>query len=227
MGQKINPKSLRIGIIKDWDSKWFTNKKLTPIMLEEDFKIREYLDKKLKTANVETISIERLGSNLNVNIFTARPGMIIGRGGEEVTKIKADLEKIIKKHRKEYKVGVIPALHLNIEEVKSPMASATIVGQMIAESIEKRMPYRRTIKKMIEQVSQNKEVKGVKIKLSGRLDGAEISRSEWLDWGKMPLQTLRADVDYAKVRARCTYGTIGIKVWIYKGEVFNKKNLQK
>ena len=227
MGQKINPKSLRIGIIKDWDSKWFTNKKLTPIMLEEDFKIREYLDKRLKAANVETISVERLGSNLNVNIFTARPGMIIGRGGEEVTKIKADLEKIIKKHRKEYKVGVIPALHLNIEEVKSPMSSATIVGQMIAENIEKRMPYRRTIKKMIEQVSQNKEVKGVKIKLSGRLDGAEISRSEWLDWGKMPLQTLRADVDYAKTRARCTYGTIGIKVWVYKGEVFNKKNLQK
>ena len=131
MGQKINPKSLRIGIIKDWDSKWFTNKKLTPIMLEEDFKIREYLDKRLKAANVETISVERLGSNLNVNIFTARPGMIIGRGGEEVTKIKADLEKIIKKHRKEYKVGVIPALHLNIKEVKSPMSSATIVGQMI------------------------------------------------------------------------------------------------
>jgi len=227
MGQKINPKSLRIGIIKDWDSKWFTNKKLTPVMLEEDFKIREYLDKRLKTANVETIGIERLGTNLNVNIFTARPGMIIGRGGEEVVKIKADLEKIIKKHRKEYKVEAIPALHLNIEEVKSPMASATIVGQMVAESIEKRMPYRRTMKKMIEQVTQNKDVKGLKIKLSGRLDGAEISRSEWLDWGKMPLQTLRADIDYAKVRARCTYGTIGIKVWIYKGEVFNKKSLQK
>jgi len=227
MGQKINPKTLRIGIIKDWDSKWFTNKKLTPIILEEDFKIREYLDKKLKTANVASIGIERLGTNVNINIFTARPGMIIGRGGEEVVKIKANLEKIVKNHRKEYKVSAIPAIHLNIEEVKSPMASATIVGQMIAESIEKRMPYRRTMKKMIEQVTQNKDVKGLKIKLSGRLDGAEISRSEWLDWGKMPLQTLRADIDYAKVRARCTYGTIGIKVWIYKGEVFNKKSLQK
>jgi len=227
MGQKINPKTLRIGIIKDWDSKWFTNKKLTPVILEEDFKIREYLEKKLKTASVASIGIERLGTNANINIFTARPGMIIGRGGEEVSKIKADLEKIVKKHRKEYKVNIIPAIHLNIEEVKSPMSSATIVGQMIAESIEKRMPYRRTMKKMIEQITQNKEVKGLKIKLSGRLDGAEISRSEWLDWGKMPLQTLRADIDYAKVRARCTYGTIGIKVWIYKGEVFNKKNLQK
>jgi small subunit ribosomal protein S3 len=226
MGQKINPKSLRIGIIKDWDSKWFTNKKLTPIILEEDFKIREYLDKKLKGANVASIGIERLGTSVNINIFTARPGVIIGRGGEGVGKIKTDLEKIIKKHRKEYKVGAIPGIHVNIEEVKSPMSSATIVGQMVAESIEKRMPYRRTMKKMIEQVTQNKEVKGLKIKLSGRLDGAEISRSEWLDWGKMPLQTLRADIDYAKVRARCTYGTIGIKVWIYKGEVFNKKNLQ-
>ena len=115
---------MRIGIIKDWDSKWFTNKKLTPVILEEDFKIREYLEKKLKTASVASIGIERLGTNANINIFTARPGMIIGRGGEEVSKIKADLEKIVKKHRKEYKVNIIPAIHLNIEEVKSPMSSA-------------------------------------------------------------------------------------------------------
>lgn len=220
MGQKVNPKSFRLGIIKTWDSRWLVNKKNFPSMLEEDFKIRRYILKSLKTAGIENLEIERLGSNLKVTISSARPGIIIGRGGKEIEKIKNELDKIIKKHRLEKNIKTNYNLNINIEEVKKPNSSAAIVAQGIAESIEKRMPYRRVMKKAIEQVSQQKEAKGIKIKMSGRLNGAEISRREWLDWGKMPLQTLRADIDYAEARAHCTYGTIGIKVWIYKGDIF-------
>jgi len=170
------------------------------------------------------LEIERLGSNLKVTISAARPGVIIGRGGKEIEKVKSELDKIVKKHRLENKIKTNYNLNINIEEVRKPNVSAAIVAQGIAENIEKRMPYRRVMKKAIEQVSQQKEAKGIKIKMSGRLDGAEISRREWLDWGKMPLQTLRADVDYAEVRAHCTYGIIGIKVWIYKGEIFSNSN---
>ena len=221
MGQKVNPKSLRLGIIKTWDSRWLVNKKNFPSMLEEDFKIRRYILKSLKTAGTANLEIERLGSNLKVTISAARPGIIIGRGGKEIEKIKNELDEIIKKHRLEKKIKTNYNLNINIEEVKNPNASAAIVAQGIAENIEKRMPYRRVMKKAIEQVSQQKEVKGIKIKMSGRLNGAEISRREWLDWGKMPLQTLRADIDYAEAQAHCTYGIIGIKVWIYKGDIFS------
>jgi len=220
MGQKIHPKSLRLGIIKDWDSRWFSKKKNLPFILEEDFKIRQYLGRALKSATIEKIEIERLGSNINVTIAAARPGVIIGRGGKGAEKAKKDLDKIIQKHRREKKIKDNYVLNINIEEVRKPNLSAPIVAQMIAENIEKRIPYRRAMKKAIEMVSQQKEAKGVKVKISGRLDGAEISRREWLDWGKMLLQTLRADIDYAEARAHCTYGTVGIKVWIYKGEVF-------
>lgn len=221
MGHKISPKAFRIGIIKNWDSRWFTKMKKIPAMLEEDLKVRNYIKKLLKPAGLEKVDIERLGSNISVLISAARPGVIIGRGGKGIEKIKGDLDKLIRQHRQEKKIKEAYNLNITIEEVRSPLASAAIVGQMLAEEIEKRAPYRRTMKKMIEQVSQQKEVKGVKVRLSGRLDGAEISRREWLDFGKMPLQTLRADIDYAEVRAQCTYGTIGIKVWIYKGEVFS------
>jgi len=224
MGQKTHPKSLRLGIIKNWDSRWFAKKKNLPFILEEDFKIRQYLNRALKSATIEKIEIERLGSNINVTIAAARPGVIIGRGGKGVEKVKKDLDKIIQEHRQEKKIKENYSLNINIEEVKKPNLSAAIVAQMIAENIEKRMPYRRAMKKAIEMVSQQKEVKGIKVKVSGRLDGAEISRREWLDWGKMPLQTLRADIDYAEARAHCTYGTVGVKVWIYKGEVFPDKS---
>jgi small subunit ribosomal protein S3 len=220
MGQKVNPKSLRLGIIKTWDSRWLVNKKNFPSMLEEDFKIRRYVLKALKTAGIENLEIERLGSNLKVTISAARPGIVIGRGGKEIERIKKELDEIVKKHRLEKKIKTNYNLNINIEEVKKPNSSAAIVAQGIAENIEKRMPYRRVMKKAIEQVSQQKEAKGIKIKMSGRLDGAEISRREWLDWGKMPLQTLRADVDYAEAKAHCTYGIVGIKVWIYKGDIF-------
>ena len=223
MGQKVNPKSLRLGISKNWDSRWLVSKKNLPLTLEEDFKIRSYLSKSLKNAGLENIRIERLGSNIKVNVAAARPGVIIGRGGKGIEKVKNELDKIIKKHRAENKIKDNYNLNIDIEEIKKPNSSAAIVAQGIAENIEKRMPFRRTMKKTIEQVSQQKEVQGIKIKISGRLDGAEISRREWLDWGKMPLQTLRADIDYAEARAHCSYGTVGIKVWIYKGEVFEEK----
>lgn len=222
MGHKTHPKSFRLGIIKDWSAKWLVSKKDLPIILEEDVKIREYLNKKLRSAYVAEIVIERLENNINITIKTARPGLIIGRGGKGVEDLKKALEKIINKHRREKKYPLNYALTINIEEVKNPMANAAIVAQSIASAIEKRMPYRRVIKKAIEEAKQNKEVKGIKVKVSGRLNGAEIARTEWLDWGSMPLQTIRADIDYAEATAFCTYGTIGIKVWIYKGEVFLK-----
>lgn len=222
MGHKTHPKSFRLGIIKDWSAKWLVSKKELPIILEEDIKIREYLNKKLRNTYIAEIVIERLENNININIKTARPGLIIGRGGKGVEDLKKELEKIINKHRKEKKYNLNYNLSINIEEIKNPTANAAIVAQGIASAIEKRMPYRRVMKKAIEEAKQNKEVKGIKIKVSGRLNGAEIARTEWLDWGCMPLQTLRADIDYAEATAFCTYGTIGIKVWIYKGEVFLK-----
>lgn len=221
MGQKINPKSFRIGITKNWDSRWFAKGRKLPFTLEEDFNIRKYISKNLRNASVESVRLERLGSNLNVSIVAAKPGIIIGRGGKGAEKIKADLDKILGKVRKGNNIKDKYTLNVNVEEVKKPLVSSAVVAQGLAEDIEKRMPYRRAMKRVIEQVSQQKEAKGIKIKLSGRLDGAEISRTEWLDWGKMPLQTLRADIDYVENKAYCTYGIVGIKVWIYKGEVFS------
>ncbi|HPD55286.1 MAG: 30S ribosomal protein S3 [Candidatus Paceibacterota bacterium] len=222
MGQKIHPKSFRLGINKNWSERWLASKKTRPIILEEDVKIRNFLNKKLRNALMADVEIERLENNINLIIKTARPGVIIGRGGKGIEDLKKEVEKIIRRHRKERKYPLNYVLNISIEEVKNPTANAAIVAQSIAASIEKRMPYRRLMKKAIEDAKQNKEVKGIKIKLSGRLNGVEIARSEWLDWGAMPLQTIRADIDYSEATAFCTYGTIGIKVWIYKGEIFDK-----
>lgn len=228
MGQKVHPKSFRLGINKNWSERWLTSKKTRPLILEEDLKIREFINKKLKNAYIADIEIERLENNINVIIKTARPGVIIGRGGKGVEDLKKQIEKIIQRHRKEKKHPLNYVLNITIEEVKNPTANAAIVAQSIASSIEKRMPYRRLMKKAIEDAKQNKDVKGIKVKLSGRLNGAEIARSEWLDWGAMPLQTIRADIDYGEATAFCTYGTVGVKVWIYKGEIFDKdKNKNK
>lgn len=228
MAHKVNPKSFRLGVIKNWDSRWFLNKRrMMASILEEDFLIRKFLNKKLKPAGLETININRIGLNLNVNIFAAKPGIIIGRGGKEIEETKKSLEKIINKHRKENNISERPVLFLNIEEVKNPMTSSPIVAQLIANDLEKRMPYRRVMKRMLQQVVKNRGVLGVKIRISGRLGGADIARSEWLDSGRMPLQTLRADIDSAEARAVDTFGTMGIKVWIYKGDVFNKVNEKK
>jgi small subunit ribosomal protein S3 len=228
MARKINPNSLRIGITKNWNSRWFPQKKHLPFVLEEDYRIREFFRKKYKNSGIERVIIKRLGNNLNVDVFTARPGLIIGRGGKGIEVIKNDLQKLIRKHRKAVELKDIPVLFVNINEVKLPTANAMVVAQMIAEDLEKRAKFRQVMKRMRDQVIKNKEVQGVKIRLSGRLGGKDIARSEWLEWGKMPLQTLRANIDYAEHKAIDNYGVIGIKVWIYKGEIFkNEKKVEK
>ena len=211
MGQKISPTSFRIGINKDWSSRWFGRKKYREY-LKDDVIVRNLLNKKLKNMAVDHIEIERGTDTLNILIYTARPGMIIGRGGTGVEELKSVVRDLLKK-----KISV----RIEIQEVKNPEASASITAEFIADQIEKRIPYRRIMKQTLSKVMANKDVKGSKIQIGGRLDGAEIARSEHLEEGSLPLQTLRADIDFAKATAITTYGTVGVKVWIYKGERFD------
>ncbi len=213
MGKKINPFLYRLGIIRDWKSRWFSDKRYSEY-LRNDIELREFLKEKLKKAAIEDIVIERSSNNVTVNIHSARPGIIIGRGGADAEELRKEVAKKIKE-KVEVKVNII--------EVRNFEASAKLVAQSIAEQLERRIPFRRTIKKSIERTMQNRQVKGIKIAVAGRLDGAEMARTEWLSDGKIPLQTLRADIDFAKHNAHTTYGVVGIKVWIYKGEVFEEK----
>ena len=211
MGQKISPTSFRIGINKDWASRWFGHRKYKSY-LKDDVAVRDFLNGKLKNTAVDRIEIERGTDMLKVLIFTARPGLIIGRGGTGVEDLKSSIRSLLKK-----KVGV----RIEIQEIKSPEASASIMAESIVDQIEKRIPYRRIMKQTLSKIMANKDVRGVKIRISGRLDGAEIARSEHLEEGSLPLQTLRADIDFSRATAITTYGTIGVKVWIYKGERFD------
>lgn len=222
MAQKIKPTSLRTGIIKDWKSRWFPKGLNFKKFLEEDVLIRDIIYKKIKNAGIDSIEIERTGNKYKISVKAAKPGLIIGRGGKGIEDLTKAVESVLKKIRTQEKdkdKNKI-AISLNIEELKRFDVSAGVVVQNVAWDIEKRMPFRRTIKKYLEQVLQNKEVKGAKIKVSGRLDGAEIARTEQLAKGRLPLQTLRANIDYSEATAFTTYGTVGVKVWIYKGEVF-------
>ncbi|MEK7193716.1 MAG: 30S ribosomal protein S3 [Patescibacteria group bacterium] len=219
MGQKINPYSFRVGITKDWPVRWLLKGDYRKF-LEEDETIRRVIKEKVGQAGISAIEIERTSNNLRVLIKAARPGFVIGRGGKGIE----DLIKEIEKHLKKLRGVQVTNLNLNVEELKRSEISAPYVGQQIAWDLERRMPFRRTMRKYLEQVMQNKEVRGAKILLSGRLDGKEIARREWLRKGELPLQTLRADIDYAQATAFTTYGTIGVKVWIFKGEIFAKKN---
>jgi len=224
MTHKVHPKVYRIKGINDWNSRGFY--KNPAEYLEEDFKIREFLRKKIGKAGIEKIEIERSPAKLNIIISSVRPGLIIGRGGQGVEQLKKILEeKILKK--KEAKIsekkdiargGERRELRIEIREIKNPWTSASLVAQWIAQQIEKRVFYRRVLKQALSKVSVNKEIKGVRIEISGRLGGAEIARRQWLKKGRLPLQTLRSDIDYAKQQAYCAYGVIGIKVWLYKGE---------
>ena len=216
MGKKINPFLYRLGIIRDWKSKWFSDGKYSEY-LRNDVELREFLKKKLLKAAVEDIIIERSSNSVTVNIHSARPGIIIGRGGTDAEELRKEVSKIIKE-KVEVKVNII--------EVRNFETSAQLVAQSIAEQLERRIPFRRTIKKTIERTMQNKQAQGIKVAVAGRLDGAEMARTEWLSEGKIPLQTLRADIDFAKFNAHTTYGVVGIKVWIYKGEVFEEKERQ-
>lgn len=223
MAHKIRPNSFRLGIIKDWHSRWFPKKTDFKSSLEEDVLIRDIIRKKIGNAGIDSIDIERVGNKQKIIIRASRPGLIIGRGGKGIEELTRALESALKKLRGKKGIKEAASLSLNIEELKRSEISANVIAQQIAWDLEKRMPFRRTIKKYLDQMMQNKEIKGAKIKISGRLGGAEIARDEQLSKGLLPLHTLRADIDYGEATAFTTYGTIGVKVWIYKGEVFNNK----
>ena len=219
MAHKVHPKSFRIKGTEDWNIRGFYGRKM-PQYLEEDFLIKDFLRKKLIEASVANIQIEHSANKVNVIIETARPGLIIGRGGEGVDNLKKEIENKIRRKIKNKTTEKSRELKLEIREVKNPWITSALVAQMAAQQIEKRMPFRQVLKKSIERVMTNREPKGIRMEVSGRLNGIEIARREWLGQGRMPRNTIRADIDYAHDEAQCTYGKIGIKVWIYKGEKF-------
>lgn len=212
MGHKIRPDTYRLGVTKDWDVKWLSKKSMAA-WLEEDEKVRDVIMKRIGLAGVSKIEIERLSDKYKIVIKASRPGLIIGRGGKGIEDLTKAIEKVLKT-----KVS----LSLNVEELKRTELSAKVAAQNMAWDIEKRTPFRRVMKKSLESFFQHREVQGAKVQIAGRLNGSEIARTEWLAKGKLPLSTLRANVDYGQATAFCTYGAIGIKVWIYKGEIFEK-----
>ncbi|NLE07415.1 MAG: 30S ribosomal protein S3 [Parcubacteria group bacterium] len=223
MTHTVHPYAHRLGIIRDWKSRWFSVKAKYKENLQGDVLIYEYLRKRLKGCFVSSIEIERSVKIFRIIIETSRPGFIIGRNGEGMTKLRDDIMKFVRRR----KLNLNEELKIDIKEVKSPEASAMIVAQMVAESLEKRMPFRRVMKTMVEKAYANRDVKGVKITLSGILGGSNMARVESKKVGRIPLQTLRADIDYAFYEAKLPLGKIGIKVWIYKGDIFSKdKNVK-
>ena len=215
MGQKVSPHGLRVGIIKDWSSKWYANKQNFADYLVEDNKIRKYLKNTLKSAGISSINIERKGTEVKVNVMAAKPGMIIGKGGAAIEELKKKLEKLTGK-----------TVSLNIEEVKNIDMDATLVAESIASQLERRISFRRAMKQAMSK-TMKAGAKGIKTQVSGRLGGAEIARAEHYSEGTIPLQTLRADIDYGFAEALTTYGIIGVKVWIYKGDILPAKKESK
>lgn len=211
MGQKVNPVGLRVGIIRDWESKWYAGKDFGDLLME-DVKIREYLKNKLKDAAVSRFEIERAANRVNVTINTAKPGMVIGKGGSEVENLRSEVSKIAKGKK----------VHINIAEIKQPELDAILVAESIAQQLERRISFRRAMKQSIQRTIRS-GAKGIKTSVSGRLGGAEIARTEGYSEGTVPLHTLRADIDYGTAEAHTTYGRIGVKVWIYRGEILPPK----
>jgi small subunit ribosomal protein S3 len=207
MGQKVNPHGLRIGIIKDWDTKWYANDKNFSELLVEDVKIRNFIKKKLYVSGISRIEIERAANRIKVNVHTAKPGLVIGKGGAGIEELRKELEKLTQKN-----------VLINITEVKIPEINAQLVAENIASQLEKRISFRRAMKQAISR-AMKLGAKGIKTSVAGRLGGAEIARTEHYHEGTIPLQTLRADIDYGFAEADTTYGKLGVKVWIYKGEV--------
>ncbi len=221
MTHVVHPYAHRLGVIRDWKSRWFTlNPKKYRDQLKVDTTIREFLKTRLRGYYVDSIEIERDNKYVRVIIKTSRPGMVIGRNGEESEKILKEIKKKVKKLRLQTEV---PEIKIDVEEVRSPESHAAIVAYMIAEGLQKRLPHRRVMKQVIEKVMANRDVKGVRIRVSGRLGGADMARAEELRRGRVPLQTLRADIDYAQEYAMIPQGKLGIKVWIYRGDIFDKK----
>lgn len=218
MSHTVHPYAHRIGIIRDWKSRWFGVGAAYRDTLRRDIIIREFLAKRLRGMYVSDIIIERGAKKFRVIVKTARPGLLVGRGGEGAVKLKDDLLAFLRRKKALSK----EEMRVDIEEVRSPEGSAAIISQMIAEGLEKRLPFRRVMKQTIEKVMANRDVKGVRVVISGMLGGGSMSRTEGLKKGRIPLQTFRADVDFARERANLPLGVIGIKVWIYKGEIFEK-----
>ena len=215
MGQKVHPIGMRVGIIRDWDAKWYAEKEYAEF-LHEDLKIRKFIASKLADAAVSTIEIERAANRVNISIHTAKPGMVIGKGGSEVENLRKELNKLTGKR-----------VHINIVEIKKPDLDAHLVGETIARQLEQRVAFRRAQKQAIQRTMRS-GAKGIKTQVSGRLNGADIARSEGYSEGTVPLHTLRADIDYAWEEADTTYGKLGVKVWIYRGEILpTKKNTEK
>ena len=215
MGQKVHPIGMRVGVIRDWDAKWYAEKEYAEY-LHEDLRIRKFIASKLADAAVSTVEIERAANRVNVSIHTAKPGMVIGKGGAEVENLSKELNKLTGKR-----------VHINIVEIKKPDLDAKLVGEGIARQLENRVAFRRAQKQAIQRTMRS-GAKGIKTQVSGRLNGADIARSEGYSEGTVPLHTLRADIDYAWEEADTTYGKLGVKVWIYRGEVLpTKKNTEK
>jgi small subunit ribosomal protein S3 len=212
MGQKVHPTGIRLGIVKDWTSTWYANTRDYANFLYTDIKVREYLRKKLATASVSRIQIERPANNARVIIHTARPGIVIGKKGEDIERLRMDISKMM---------GV-PA-QVSVEEIRKPELDAYLVAESVAQQIERRIMFRRAMKRAVTNTMRLGAL-GIKINVSGRLNGAEIARSEWYREGRVPLHTLRADIDYGFAESHTTYGVIGIKVWIFKGEIFGKSD---
>jgi len=210
MGQKIHPTGFRLAVTRNWGSKWFATTKNFPKMLLEDIEVREYLKKKLAHASVGRVVIERPAKNARVTVYSARPGVVIGKKGEDIESLKAELQK---------RMGV--PVHVNIEEIRKPEIDAQLIADSIAQQLEKRIMFRRAMKRAMQN-AMRLGAQGIKIMSAGRLNGAEIARTEWYREGRVPLHTLRADIDYATSEASTTYGIIGIKVWVFKGEMLGK-----
>ncbi|WP_150046458.1 MULTISPECIES: 30S ribosomal protein S3 [Methylomonas] len=209
MGQKVHPTGIRLGIVKDWTSRWYANSQNYPVLLLQDLKVREYIKKKLAHASVSRVQINRPANNANITVHTARPGIVIGKKGEDIDVLRQDISAMM---------GV--PVQLNVEEIRKPELDAYLVAESIAQQLEKRIMYRRAMKRAVTN-TMRLGAEGIKITVAGRLNGAEIARTEWYREGRVPLHTLRADIDYGTAEAKTTYGIIGIKVWIFKGEVFD------
>jgi small subunit ribosomal protein S3 len=216
MGQKVNPVAIRLGITREWVSKWYAGKKLFPQHVHTDFLVREFLKKKLADASVSRVLIDRAAKRVNITIQTARPGIVIGKKGEDIEKLRAETAKMLKLPPQD--------VRLNIAEIRKPELDAQLVADGIAQQIEKRVMFRRAMKRAVMSTMRSGAL-GVKVRLSGRLNGSEIARTEWAREGRVPLHTFRADIDYGLGEAKTTYGVIGVKVWIFKGEVFDKAEL--
>lgn len=212
MGQKVNPIGLRLGITRTWDSRWYAKKDYA-ILIHEDIRLRKYLRSKLSHAGVSKIEIERAASKVKVNILTARPGVVIGKKGTGIDALKAEVQKLTKNE-----------VFLNIQEVRKPETDAALIAENVAMQLERRISFRRAMKKAIQSATRL-GVKGIKVAVSGRLDGADIARREWYSEKSIPLHTLRADIDYGTAEAMTTYGKIGVKVWVYKGDILNPKDI--